>query len=168
MSEQATQTMDVHYMSRSYEWYTPQEILDRVQRVFEIDLDPCSNSHDAPNVQARIHYTREDDGLTRQWHGRVFMNPPYGRVLSQWIRHLVNEHKAGRVTEAIALVPSRTDTQWFRSLRQYPRCFLWGRLRFSDAGSAPFPSMLVYLGSNVAAFRAAFADVGDVYELTND
>jgi hypothetical protein len=153
------------YSSDTPEWYTPKDIIDRVIWVMGgIDLDPCSNSHDAPNVPAAMVFTREDDGLTRDWHGRVYMNPPYGREIGDWTGYLKRQHEAGNVTQAIALVPSRTDTEWFRELRDYPRCFIWGRLKFSESeNGAPFPSMLVYFGSDVERFRGGFEDVGDVY-----
>lgn len=161
---------NVHFMSDSIECYTPSEILARAVRAMgAIDLDPCSNSHESPNVPAAQHYTQEDDGLAQAWAGRVFMNPPYGRELDDWIAKLCEEYEGGHVSQAIALVPSRTDTQWFRRLRAYPRCFIWGRLRFvNQENSAPFPSMAVYLGGNLGAFLTSFSDIGDTYTLTND
>jgi len=157
---------NVHFSSDSSEWYTPPDIIERVVAVLGgIDLDPCSNSHYEPNVPATRHFTRDDDGLSQYWDGRVYMNPPYGNVIADWIDKLVYEHLEGRTTEAVALVPSRTDTVWFRALRAYPRCFLHGRLKFSGHdNSAPFPSMVVYLGENVQAFIEHFHDIGDVYE----
>jgi len=156
----------VHFSSETPEWYTPQHIIDRALMVLgEIDLDPCSNSHDVPNVPARHHLTQQDDGLSHQWLGHVYMNPPYGREIAEWIDHLCQEWEAGRVTEAIALVPARTDTEWFRQLRQFPRCFIWGRLHFSEQDNgAPFPSMIVYLGDNLDKFIEAFENIGDIYQ----
>lgn len=149
------------------EHYTPAKIVDLVVACFgAIDLDPCSNSHETPAVPARGHFTAADDGLTREWHGRIYMNPPYGhRVIDPWIDKLVTEYTAGRITEAIALVPARTDTQWFRALRDYPRCFVTGRLRFvGSRHSAPFPSALVYLGADRGRFCRTFAGLGDVWQ----
>ena len=63
--------------SATPEWYTPNHIIERVLGMFEgIDLDPCSNSHEVPNVPAQAHYTQADDGLAQPWHGYVYMNPP--------------------------------------------------------------------------------------------
>jgi hypothetical protein len=156
---------NVHFSSKSIECYTPPEIIERVLKVLKvIDLDPCSNSDTEPNVPARRHYTEADDGLNHVWHGKIFMNPPYGRQLPDWISLLIEEYAAGRVKEAIALVPSRTDTKWFMSLRPYARCFIWGRLKFvGQDNSAPFPSMVVYLGKRLNSFVAAFEDIGDSY-----
>lgn len=160
---------NVHFSSDTDEWYTPPHIIESVQRVFAIDLDPCSNSKATPAVPAHYHLTREDNGLEHPWLGAVYMNPPYGRELADWVRKLVTEFENGHTTEAIALVPSRTDTQWFRQLAQFPRCFLWGRLQFSGHdNAAPFPSMVVYLGQRLDRFRQAFAGIGDIYQQVTD
>jgi DNA-binding transcriptional LysR family regulator len=93
----------------------------------------------------------------------VWLNPPYGDQIGQWTRHLVEEYEAGNVDAALALLPARPDTQWFRPLFDYPRCWVFGRLRFGDGReSAPFPSVVVYLGPDVARFRAVFGTIGYV------
>ncbi len=94
------------------------------------------------------------------------MNPPYGSAIESWVAKLHAAFEAGAVTEAIALLPSRTDTVWFRMLRSYPRCFIAGRLTFSGCESpAPFPSVVVYLGKQVPKFVRRFSDSGDCYAL---
>jgi phage N-6-adenine-methyltransferase len=154
----------VHFSSGTAEWRTPYEIIRRVvETLGRIDLDPCAE--EGKGVPAAEHFTKEDDGLSRAWAGRVFMNPPYCREIGPWVEKLLEECAAGRVSEALALVPARTDTEWFYALRGYPRCFVKGRLRFSEyVNSAPFPSALVYLGPRRDAFAANFADLGDVVE----
>jgi len=155
-------SMAVHFSSDSPEWYTPSEVVRRVTMALgAIDLDPCSNSKTEPNVPAAQHFTIEDDGLAQPWRGRVYMNPPYGRVIGDWVEKLATEFEVGHVTEAIALVPSRTDTAWFRRLPSRYVCFVTGRLEFSSHGvGAPFPSVLFYLGPNSGRFIGAFADFG--------
>lgn len=155
----------VHFSSGTEQWLTPPTILKRVVQVLgEIDLDPCSDGGSSPNVPARHHFTEAEDGLARKWFGRVFMNPPYGHEISEWVEKLSVEFEKDRVEEAVALLPARTDTSWFRSLRPYPRCFLHGRLKFSGhENSAPFPSMTVYLGEGSQGFAGVFNEVGDIY-----
>jgi len=157
--------LDVFFSSETPEWYTPHHVVDRVLEVFEsIDLDPCSNSRTHPNVPAHRHYTQKDDGLAQTWTGRVYMNPPYGQEIGAWVRKLHEAYQTRSVCEAIALLPARTDTKWFRVLRQYPKCFVSGRLKFGEAkDSAPFPSVVVYLGNRLDRFVAAFSPLGDVY-----
>ena len=129
-----------------------------------VDLDPCSNSKDEPNVPAAKLFTQSDDGLRHEWHGRVYMNPPYGRDIISWVEKLRHEHEAGRVTEALALLPAKTDTQWWKVVADMPRCLIEGRLRFagpdSEGNSAPFPSVLVYFGDRFDEFAESFGDPG--------
>ena len=158
--------LKAHFSSATGEWYTPPEIVHLVAEVLgQIDLDPASNPGD-PNIPARQHYTVEDDGLRQPWSGRVFLNPPYGSEIPRWVERLCEHHNSGAVPEAIALLPARTDTVWFQRLAPYPRCFIKGRVKFVGAkSSAPFPSMLVYLGPRVDVFRRRFEHLGDTYKL---
>lgn len=167
-NEVKTNGMAVHFSSKSPEHYTPQEIIDAAVAVLcEIDLDPCSNSKDTPNIPALDHYTAEDNGLLMPWFGRVYMNPPYGRGangIAAWVTKLASEYEMGNVAEAIALVPGRIDTQWWQTLRSYPACFVTGRLTFvGNEDSAPFPSVVFYLGENSKRFYEVFSDLGDIW-----
>lgn len=85
------------------EWLTPPEIMTKLGA---FDLDPCSPIN-RPWDTARRHYTVNDDGLTKEWFGRVWMNPPFGRAATLWMRRLA-EHGNG-----IALIPARTETAMF-------------------------------------------------------
>ncbi len=158
----------LHFSGETDEWYTPPDILRRAALAMGgIDLDPCADP--GRRVKAETHYTKDDDGLLREWNGRVFMNPPYGKKkLDRWVRKLLEEYRAGRAEAAVALVPAGTDTGWFALLDDYPRCFLHGRLKFiSESGdakdAAPFASAVFYLGDDPTAFRRAFEELGKVY-----
>ena len=85
------------------EWLTPPDILERLG---EFDLDPCSPIN-RPWDTAKKHYTVLDNGLEKEWVGRVWMNPPFGRVAKTWMLKL-KQHGNG-----IALIPARTETEMF-------------------------------------------------------
>jgi hypothetical protein len=98
---------------------------------------------------AKKHYTIKDNGLRKPWAGYVWLNPPYGDQTSKWISRLAH-HGNG-----IALVFTRTDTNWFFDSVWKPASallFLKGRVNFSHPnGSAAFstagaPSVLVAYG----------------------
>jgi len=164
LPEAKRQSNSALYTSNSPEWYTPQDIISRVEASLGgIDLDPCSNSHGSPAVPAAHHFVEADDGLAKEWFGTVYMNPPYGRGIDEWVQKLDAAYQAGRVTQAVALLPARVDTRWFRILRDYAVCFINGRLRFSGADPAPFPSAAFYLGTNEEAFAREFGAIGDLY-----
>lgn len=164
---EATSSRNRHsalHSSNSADWWSPAHIVTAATTVLgEIDLGPCSNLG-TPNVPAARHYTIHDDGLSKPWSGRVYLNPPYGRVLRTWTDRLIDEFEAGDVTAAIVCVPSRTDTAWFRQFAPYHRCFVTGRLKFSgSANSAPFPTVIFYLGPNPDRFVEVFSPIGDCY-----
>ena len=166
-SEPTDCRLSVHFSSDSPEWYTPPAVLDRVVNCLgAIDLDPCAEAQ-LGNVPAARHLTADDDGLAHEWQGRMFMNPPYGREIGLWIDKLAAEFEAGRIMQAIVLVPARTDTAWFRRLSAFPVGFWRGRITFigPDGGQnpAPFPSALFALGVAPEQFAATFDDVADVY-----
>ena len=72
------------YSSESGEWSTPLQLVDDLERRYgSFDLDPCASIETA---KAPRFYTEDDDGLTIDWYGHVFMNPPYGRVIGKWVR----------------------------------------------------------------------------------
>jgi hypothetical protein len=153
--------------SASEEWYTPAHIVEMARDVLGvIDLDPCTSEVANQTVKAAYVYTKDDDGLAQDWTGRVYMNPPYGDVIGQWTTKLVDEYNAGNVDEAIALLPGRIDTQWFQPLFDFPICCIRGRLKFSGADAATFPSVVIYMGRNKQKFVEVFSKVGAILERT--
>jgi phage N-6-adenine-methyltransferase len=153
----------------STDWDTPPEIVAAVLELFgKIDLDPCCSAVAGPTVPAERHFTPEDDGLKQEWHGKVYVNPPYGNEIGQWTDKCLHEWREGRVTEAVILAPARTDTGWMARLRSVPRLFIRGRLNFSGLRNpASFPSVLLYLGPRLDEFREVFSEFGDVYILAS-
>jgi hypothetical protein len=136
------------------EWLTPKYITDVLA---PFDLDPCSPIN-RPWDTASKHYTVEDDGLSKDWDGRVWCNPPYGTETKKWLQRLA-DHGNG-----IALIFSRTETGTFFPhvwMRADSVFFFKGRLCFSDvqgnqSGSAGAPSCLIAYGKeNTKAIRLA-------------
>jgi site-specific DNA-methyltransferase (adenine-specific) len=136
--------MNVHFSSETVEWSTPQEFFDVLDKEFKFNLDPCATNENAKCVK---FYTEEDDGLVQDWKGaRVFCNPPYGRVIGDWVKKCATG--GGKLT--VALLPARTDTRWFHDYiyNKAEIRFIKGRLKFGGhKNSAPFPSMVVIFRS---------------------
>lgn len=131
---------------RSIEWFTPPRIFDALGLAF--DLDPCAPKGGVPWIPARRHYSIEDDGLAQEWHGRVWMNPPYGREAGVWARKLA-AHGDG-----IALVFARTDSAWFQAVARQADaiCLVAGRLSFIPGTAGQMEK-----GHNAAAASALLA-----------
>lgn len=153
------------------EWFTPIVVIEAARAVMgAIDLDPASNAEANEVVKAEMYYSKEDDSLTEglEWHGRVWLNPPYSGVLiRQFVAKLIAQYEAGNVTEAIILTNNSSDTGWFHDLlSRYPACFTRGRIQFwrpdSDAFGARQGQTLFYLGNDFDAFRFVFSEIGQV------
>ena len=134
-------------------WASPAAVLDLVYAALggTPDLDPCSPGRARCRVTAAVHYTEDDDGLSLPWHGRVYMNPPYGRTISHWTAKAVGEVAARRASVVIGLIPARTDTTWWhRDVAGNAHvCLIKGRLAFGDGrNAAPFPSAVVAWGAS--------------------
>jgi phage N-6-adenine-methyltransferase len=152
------------------EWYTPIAYLDRARRVLGgFDLDPASSERAQRTVQASRYFTKADDGLAREWHGRVWLNPPYAQpLIADFVGKMVAERLAGRVTSAVMLTHNYTDTSWFQGAAAVADaiCFTRGRVRFVDSdGDLAAPTQgqaFFYFGDAVALFAVDFAEVGFV------
>lgn len=109
---------------KSVEWYTPKWIFDRLK--LEFDLDPCSPHDMKTCVPAIKKLTIHDDGLSTDWHVRVWMNPPYGKTTKAWTTKFI-DHNNG-----CALLFSRTDAHWCQEmmLNCSALLFLAGRVSF--------------------------------------
>lgn len=155
------------------EWFTPAEHLDRARRVLgAIDLDPASNPQANDKVGAAEYFTKESNGLDVDWHGRIWLNPPYAQpAIQQFADKMVAEWSAGRVTAAVMLTHNYTDTTWFQTLAHAAQalCFTRGRIKFeAPDGSVAAPTQgqaFFYFGQDVALFVEAFAEVGFVVEV---
>lgn len=136
---------DDQFSSRNDRWLTP---LTLINALGEFDLDPCG----APgHATAREVWTPEEvgDGLSMPWSGRVWLNPPYGRTMVDWIRALAVHH------HGTALIFARTETALFHDW-VWPHAdgllFMKGRVTFLDpegvaaSANSGAPSVLIAYG----------------------
>src|SRR5436190_19306098 len=88
--------------SKSNEWFTPAQYIEAARAVLgHIDLDPASCEQANLTVVAKRIFTVADDGLSKPWAGRVFLNPPYCRLQGKFVAKLVSEYDAGNISSAI-------------------------------------------------------------------
>ena len=88
------------------DFYTPKWVFDQMGLVFDVDV--CSPVGGTGLVPASKFYSIEDDGLASDWHGRVWMNPPYSNA-SPWIAKFI-DHNNG-----VALIPT-SKAIWFSNI----------------------------------------------------
>lgn len=158
------------------EWYTPPEYIALARSVMGgIDLDPASSEHANEAVQAERFYSKEDDALTLDWHGRVWLNPPYAQpLIAHFADKMAEQVRAGNVTEAIMLTHNYTDTTWFQKLATVASamCFTRGRVKFySPDGEIAAPTQgqaFFYFAKDATRFFEHFRDVGFVVEVRHE
>ena len=154
--------------SGNSEWYTPQAYVDAVREAIGgIDIDPCSCKAANGVVQAKTFYDEADNGLSLEWPGRVFVNPPYGDgTVDAFAAKLLGEIAAGRTTQAVFLVNNCTETKWFQSLISQASavCFPRGRISFwslEHKSKSPLQGQAVmYFGCDSKRFVSAFSGIG--------
>lgn len=77
-------------------------------RLSHIDLDPCAGVDTQIGVD-NWAIERGEDGLSREWEGFAFVNPPFSEK-EVWIEKALN-HRNG-----ILLLPERGSAPWFGPL----------------------------------------------------
>lgn len=131
--------------AQTHDWITPKHIIDALG---PFDLDPCQ-CHTQPWPCATRGIVLPEDGLSAEWTGRVWCNPPYNTHAAAWLA------KMARHGNGTALIFARTETEmFFRHVWEKATAvlFLEGRLHFHypDGKRAPHnsggPSCLVAYG----------------------
>ena len=146
-------------------WNTPPEFVGDVIKYFgTLDLDPCCNDENNPNVPARKVYTEKTNGLAHEWIAdSVFMNHPYSNS-KEWVPYAVSQYELGNSKEMILLIKLDVSTKWWKSVSQYSWIAINKRLKFGDGkGAAPFQSAIIYLGENLDEFNKVFGKYGTLY-----
>ncbi len=154
------------HSSKSVEHYTPVAVVERARRTLgTIDLDPASCELANAVVRATrwfgdgevggrgdmLHTVEPRGGLFREWHGRVFLNPPGGKLhkdtlepisagpglsaAAVWWAKLWSEWQAGHVEAAIfvcfSLAVFRTgQVDGISPPQAFPFCVLRERLDY--------------------------------------
>ena len=161
--------------SGNNEWYTPARYVDAARLVMgDIDLDPASSTVANRTVQAAEFFSAEQNGLEQDWHGRVWMNPPYASpLIGMFAEKFQQAIESGEVDEAVSLVNNATETVWFELMASVSTavCFPRGRIKFNDSTGKPKNSplqgqALLYVGPNNRRFIEVFSELGVCFEST--
>jgi len=84
------------------DWLTPKEIVDALGK---FDLDPCAPVHRTQDT-ATNHFSTLDNGLTKEWVGRVWLHPPLKNI-DLWIGKMA-EYGSGVCMTFVA-----SNEKWF-------------------------------------------------------
>lgn len=171
--ELINKTPHVSHNSGNNEWYTPPGFTYAARVVMGgIDLDPASSAEANQPIGATRFYSIEDDGLSQDWHGRIWLNPPYADgLVEKFINKLIYHYKNKTVSEAIVLVNNASETVWFQALANagVAICFPKARIKFwksgGEKGSPLQGQAIVYLGDNPRLFHQEFKAFGFMVEI---
>lgn len=184
----------INSTSCSVEYFTPPEIIEAARSCMGgIDIDPASSVRANQNVGAKCWFGFDPvghlvDGLFQEWHGRAWVNHPFGRPEkacvsgclkkhkhhdydlhgnAAWINKLETEYDDGRVTEACCITFACTSEKWFQPLLRQPQCYLVPRTNYylpdgSILKGVTKGSVVTYFGERVDKFRSAFSELGVV------
>lgn len=116
---------ELRFKSATNEWPTPMSLWEPLNQEFGFTLDVCS-THE--NAKCQHHFTIAEDGLSQDWSGVAWMNPPYGTQLAKWVKKAYKESQKGCFV--VGLIPVRSNTSYWheycmkgeiRFLRGYPK-----------------------------------------------
>lgn len=150
-------------------WQTPEWLIDKLNRgLGGIDLDPCAG----PNTDhAETNWSIENgqDGLENEWHGNVFINPPFSDKDS-FIEKSIEQKENTDIT--VLLTPDSTDVKsWYHNLITNHYTYTWfskGRINYYDpvegevATGVSFGTALHFMGGMPEGLELWLRDNGDL------
>ena len=146
---------DSLYQSNKQDWSTPRWLFDLLNNEFNFDLDVCADNE---NKKVDRFYSIEDSAFEHHWVGTCWMNPPYGRGISEW---MAKAWRSALVppTKVVCLLPVRSDTKWWHNyaMESSEIRFLNKRLSFGGSSNkAPFPSAIIVFSGRSSPVISSF------------
>lgn len=174
--------MSAPALNHSDLWCTPREILDLVEEVGRITLDPCPGPKGWTGAASELRLDEGNDGLDTDWYGHwyedlggmglAFVNPPFGRGhLDLWAPKIAAEARRG--LEVIAVLPATPGPAWWQDhvTTAQAICFLRGRPKFllpetlKPKSTGTKDCAIAYWGDRARRFARVFAPHGWVVAL---
>jgi ParB family chromosome partitioning protein len=157
------------YNTGNNEWYTPLLLIEAARKTMgSIDTDPASSDKANEAVKAGQYYTKETDGLNKQWSGNTWLNPPYQvGLIDRFANAVTEKFVSGEIAQAIVLTNNATETKWFQKLLSAASavCTPHKRVRFvrpdGTKGQSPLQGQTIfYFGPNIESFKENFGKFG--------
>lgn len=167
-----------HYASRREDWATPRDLFDKVNAIFDFEIDLAANA-DNTKCEKWIGETDGADGKGLMTEDLVnllvskhvgpetdwaWCNPPYGPQGCGKVMESVM-----RVPNVVSLIPAPVGSKWFLNqvwLKADLIVFIHERLQFEGApGKAMFDSVLAVKGCVNYTQEYRLGDIGTVVNL---
>lgn len=116
------------------DWTTPRILFDKLNQEFNFEWDLAASEE---NALCKNFYTKENDGLTKDWDGIAWLNCPYGDKNSKmvdWIKKAYYETQKNPNLTVVMLIPNRSNNQWWANyvMKAAEIRFIIGRPKFGD------------------------------------
>jgi hypothetical protein len=141
----------------SNEWYTPKYVFEALNCRFDLDVAHPSEHRTFVPADRFI----STDSLSKEWHGFIWMNPPFGgrNSLKPWL------DKFFRHGNGIALTPDRTSAPWWQDAAKKADAILLvdGKIRFvrpnGSEGASPSNGTSLFAAGSKAVRALGLASV---------
>ena len=134
--------------SKSIEYSTPLNLVNPLIKEFDLKVDVCASKK---NFKLPIYWTKEDNALNKSWNDNCWINPPYCRDLSKWIKKAYNEtYNKKKLTTKVCLLPVRSNTKWWSEIIQKAEIrFINGEVNFNNEKRGLWlPLCIIIFGKN--------------------
>ncbi|MFW6003416.1 MAG: DNA N-6-adenine-methyltransferase, partial [Halanaeroarchaeum sp.] len=146
---------------QSDEKATPRSFFDPIaDAIGGFDVDAAAGAEKEP--LATESYTIEDDGLNQEWHGDIWVNPPFS-TMDPWVDKILSELATERVDTVVLLCKSDNSTNWWQKAAGAAEIVtaIDHRLSFGDDESvAPFATHLLIFGVITPDLTEALSEKG--------
>ena len=119
------------------DYETPDEFFKILDDEFSFTIDLCAN---AQNKKLENYISDSQNSLNCIWEGVCWLNPPYNKQLSHWIRKAY--YSAQKGATVVCLLSARsTGTKWFHDfvMKSTEIRFVEGRIYFGSNGKFKRP-----------------------------
>lgn len=145
-----------NFRSETVEYSTPLALFEPLAREFHLRQDVCASP---TNAKLPAYWTKDDDALSKAWMDDCWMNPPFNRQLSKWVKKAHDESKKHGTT-VVCLIPVRSNTKWWREVAVDAEIrFINGEVNFNDLDRGLWlPMCVLIFGSKAKVGRFGFID----------
>lgn len=137
---------------KSDEWASPTLLYQAFMRKGYIDPCPLGGQINALDTTYK--------------NKRLFVNPPFSK-LNEFALWIIEQAKQG--CDIYLLMPTRTDTRYFKSLFDYgidELIFIHKRLCYNDSKPAPFNSMVLHI-NNAKNYKCKLMTCDELIDYVN-
>ena len=118
-----------NFKSNSVEYSTPLKIIQPLIDEFDLEWDVCASKE---NHKLPKFYTKEDNFFTKELKGNCWMNPPFCKDISKYVKYFVQQSIKHGGTK-VCLIPVRSNTKWWNEIILYAEIrFIIGEVNFND------------------------------------